>query len=573
MSERTPNPASHTIPAKPIAARPRRIIAKVVPRATSGRGMLAGMRIRKKLFFLHTFFSLALTFVLLVALRPAIARIVDRADSRASIDLLSAIAPALAAAQDDQTAPVRSYLSNRPHVYTREGSASELGIPRDIAVSASVSPFTAIELNASPWEASAVAFIPREGSSEGRFIALSATSPEARSSVVWLYLYTLFALLFVYALVALALELFVLPQSVYDPIRRILEADKAVQDNQAPGLSAGSAGDSELVPEIHIPRDELGEIMRSRNDSIRALRSNQQALNLALSQLETAATDLKRKNHLLQSAQRNLADADRLASLGMMSAGIAHELNTPLAVLKGSVEQIAAQPGNPVEPSRAALMLRVVERLERLSESLLDFARVRPPTSRTVLLAPIVDEAATLVRLDRAVRAAPIENQIDPTILIDCDADRITQVFVNLLRNAADAINARRDRPVSPSDRIVVDADRTKRDNSDWLSIRIRDTGPGIDPAILPSLFEPFASTRLDSRGTGLGLAVAEGIIREHDGILLARNPSPADAGPQDLSGAVFEIMLPIGRSASSETPSPREGAGGGSVPLANNSR
>ncbi|MGH7243829.1 MAG: sensor histidine kinase [Phycisphaerales bacterium] len=563
MSERTP------IPSKPIAAGPRRIIAKVVPRATSGSGLLAGMRIRKKLFFLHTFFSLALTFVLLVALRPAIARIVDRADSRASIDLLSAIAPALASSADDQSSRIRAYLKSRPHVLTREGSASELGIPREVAVSASVSPFNAFELNAPPWEASAVAFITPEGSSEGRYIVLSATSPEARSSVVWLYLYTLFALLFVYALVALALEIFVLPQSVYDPIRRILDADKAVQDNQ--GGVTGAA--SELIPEIHIPRDEIGEIMRSRNDSIRALRNIQQALNLALSQLETAATDLKRKNHLLQSAQRNLADADRLANLGMMSAGIAHELNTPLAVLKGSVEQIAADPAKSVEPTRAALMLRVVERLERLSESLLDFARVRPPTNRTVLVAPIIDEAATLVRLDRSVRAAPIQNLVDASLVIDCDADRITQVFVNLLRNAADAINARRDRPVSPADRIVVDAERTRRDGSDWLSIRIRDTGPGIDPAILPALFEPFASTRLDSRGTGLGLAVAEGIIREHDGILLARNRSSDDAGPTDLSGAVFEIMLPIGRSAPSEPPSPREGAGGGLAALANSPR
>ncbi|MBX3389812.1 MAG: hypothetical protein KF691_10210 [Phycisphaeraceae bacterium] len=561
MSERTPNPA------KPLATGPRRIIAKVVPRATSGRGLLAGMRIRKKLFFLHTFFSLGLTLVLIVALRPAIARIVDRADSRASMDLLSVLAPGLSSHSDEQESRARAFLDRHPHIIFREGSASDLGIPRELAVSASVAPNTPLELNSPPWEAAAVAFITPDGGTEGRYIVLSATSPEARSNVMWLYLYTLIALLVVYALVALALEIFVLPQSVYDPIRRILEADKVVQENQA-----GQTGsDGELVPEVHIPRDELGEIMRSRNDSIRALRNIQQALNLALSQLETAATDLKRKNHLLQSAQRNLADADRLASLGMMSAGIAHELNTPLAVLKGSVEQIAAHPGNPVEPTRAALMLRVVERLERLSESLLDFARVRPPSSRTVLLAPIIDEAATLVRLDRSVRAAPIENRVDPALFIDCDADRLTQVFVNLLRNAADAINSRRDRPVSSVDRIVVDAERIQRDGSDWLSIRIRDTGPGIDAAILPTLFEPFASTRLDSRGTGLGLAVAEGIIREHDGILLARNRSATDTVSSDLSGAVFEIMLSISRSASSEAP--REGAGGGLAALANSPR
>lgn len=518
------------------------------------------MRIRKKLFFLHTFFSLGLTLVLLVALRPAIARVVDRADSRASMDLLSVLAPGISSQSEEQQSRARAFLSRHPHIVSREGSASELGIPRELAVSASVSPNTPLELNSPPWEAAAVAFITPNGATEGRYIVLSATSPEARSNVMWLYLYTLIALLVVYALVALALEIFVLPQSVYDPIRRILEADKVVQENQAG--QTGSAG--EIVPEIHIPRDELGEIMRSRNDSIRALRNIQQALNLALSQLEAAATDLKRKNHLLQTAQRNLANADRLASLGMMSAGIAHELNTPLAVLKGSVEQIAAHPGNPVEPSRAALMLRVVERLERLSESLLDFARVRPPTSRTVSLAPIVDEAATLVRLDRSVRAAPIENGIDPALRIDCDADRLTQVFVNLLRNAADAINSRRDRPVSSADRIVVDAERIQRDNSDWLSIRIRDTGPGIDAAILPTLFEPFASTRLDSRGTGLGLAVAEGIIREHDGILLARNRAASETAAADLSGAVFEIMLPISRSALSDAPSLTEGVGGG---------
>ncbi len=553
-------------PPPPGSPRPARIIAKIVPRALRRGTLLSGMRIRKKLFFLHTFFSLALTFILLVALRPAIARIVDRADARASIDLLSALAPGLSSPDPGEVQRAGEYLKSHPHVMTRQGTASELGIPREIAANASAAPGTALEFSEPPIEAAAIAFITPPGASEGRYVILSATSPEARSSVVWLYCYALAALLIVYALVALALELFVLPQAVYDPIRRILEADKLVQENQG--------GTGELVAEIYIPQDELGEIMRSRNDSIRALRSIQVALNQALSQLEVTANDLKRKNHLLETAQRNLADADRLASLGMMSAGIAHELNTPLAVLKGSVEQLAAAPGTPVEPSRAALMLRVVQRLERLSESLLDFARVRPPLSRPVSLAAIIDEAATLVRLDRSIRAAPVENGVDPALIVECDADRMTQVFVNLLRNAADAIQARQDRPVSPADRIVVEAEQTQRDGSEWLSIRITDTGPGIDHAILPMLFEPFASTRLDSRGTGLGLAVAEGIVREHGGVLLARNRSTENGNShaEDRVGAVFEIMLPLGRSPS-ETPSLREGVRDGFVSPTNSAR
>jgi signal transduction histidine kinase len=325
----------------------------------------------------------------------------------------------------------------------------------------------------------------------------------------------------------------VLPQAVYDPIRRVLAADRAVQQNKA--------NDEELVPEIYIPQDELGEIMRSRNDSVRALRKNQAALNEALAQLESTAGDLKKKNYLLEAAQRNLADADRLASLGMMSAGIAHELNTPLAVIKGSVEQIAQDPSRPVEPARAALMLRVVERLERLSESLLDFARVRPPQSREVDIATLVEEAATLVRLDRSIRMPPLENRVPPTLRTICDPDRMTQVLVNLIRNAADAMTSGTT-AATRTPLVTITADEADKNGQRWVSLRITDNGPGISAAILSRLFEPFASTRLDSRGTGLGLAVAEGIVREHGGVLLARNIVGSDQTP---IGAEFEILLP----------------------------
>ncbi len=80
---------------------------------------------------------------------------------------------------------------------------------------------------------------------------------------------------------------------------------------------------------------------------------------------------------------------------------------------------------------------------------------------------------------------------------------------------------------------------RAERDGTDWLCVTISDNGPGIDPDVLPQLFEPFVSTELDARGTGLGLAVAEGIVREHEGVILARNRP-------DRAGAVFEVMLPL---------------------------
>jgi signal transduction histidine kinase len=512
---------------------PARIIANIVPSREAGHGLLAGMRIRKKLVVLHTFFSLALALILLVALRPAIARIIDRADSQAASDLLTMLAPDLSTARVTRAPQIVDFIRAHPHIVLREGSASDLEIPREVAVTASTNAGRVFELSAPPWEAAAVVFVTPPGASEGRYVALSTSSPAAREAVTGLYIYTLIALLVVYALVVAALEVFVLPQAVYDPIRRVLAADRAVQQNKA--------NDEELVPEIYIPQDELGEIMRSRNDSVRALRKNQAALNEALAQLESTAGDLKKKNYLLEAAQRNLADADRLASLGMMSAGIAHELNTPLAVIKGSVEQIAQDPSRPVEPARAALMLRVVERLERLSESLLDFARVRPPQSREVDIATLVEEAATLVRLDRSIRMPPLENRVPPTLRTICDPDRMTQVLVNLIRNAADAMTSGTT-AATRTPLVTITADEADKNGQRWVSLRITDNGPGISAAILSRLFEPFASTRLDSRGTGLGLAVAEGIVREHGGVLLARNIVGSDQTP---IGAEFEILLP----------------------------
>jgi two-component system C4-dicarboxylate transport sensor histidine kinase DctB len=369
----------------------------------------------------------------------------------------------------------------------------------------------------------------------GEFIGVAVRAEAARDAVVRLYILVTLTLLAVYGLIAASLEIFVLPQHVYGPIRAMLRADRAVQEGRG----------EELIPAADMPADELGEIMRSRNEAILTIRRHERALAEALAKLEAVATDLKRKNHLIEMARRNMAEHDRLASLGMMSAGLAHEMNTPLAVLKGLTEKLDDGGGAGVSKEEAELMRRVVDRLERLSESLLDFARVRPPASAPTPIRAVVQEAWTLVRLDRE-RDVEVVNAIPDSLIVPCDADRMVQVFVNLLRNSVDAVSeqaaphrADHGHPGEGEGRIEVAAERTQRDGHEFISITITDNGPGIHADMLATLFEPFTSTRLDSRGTGLGLAVSEGIVREHGGVLLARNR--ADAG-----GAVFEIVLPM---------------------------
>lgn len=480
------------------------------------------MRIRKKLMVLHTSFSLGLAAILLIALRPAIAGVVEQAElSEARLVLRMALEAAKKSGGGADPGLVGA-LGGGAEV--RVGDPESLGLTPGVASQARANPDQAVSAFVRADEACAVAFVPRDGGG-GEFWVATVRIPEARAAVVKLYWLVAATLLAVYGLVAAALELFVLPQNVYGPIQRMREADLALQQGRT---------DREIVPESEIPSDELGEIMRSRNESIAALRAHERALADALAELERVATDLKRKNHLLEAARRNLADADRLASLGMMSAGIAHELNTPLTVLKGLVEKVSDRPADGVPPAQAALMLRVVQRLERLGESLLDFARVRPSRARPTALRAIIDEALTLVRLDRDAKGVEFVNGVPESVVAECDGDRMIQVFVNLLRNSADAVGS----AGRAGGRVAVAGETSEREGRRWVSITVTDDGPGIDPDLLGRMFEPFASTRLDSHGTGLGLAVAEGIVREHGGLILARNR-------EETPGAVFEVVVP----------------------------
>ncbi len=474
-------------------------------------GLLAGMRIRKKLIFLHTAFSLSLAIILLAGLRLPVREIVRLAE----FDLC------------------RQVLEIAPQVRSLREAGQELRLSHALLRAidpASLDESIVERLRSEPGEAVLLRH-GREGTLAGMWLedrgivaGVLVRSDEARRAVRRLYTVLVIALLGVYALVALALEILVLPTHVYAPIRRLLRADRAARE--------GTQG--ELIPEHEMPADELGEIMRSRNATIRKMREHERDLAEALERLEAVAADLTRKNDLIEKARENLADADRLKSLAVMSAGLAHEMNTPLTVIKGLAERLERDPARGLSREEALLLQRVVTRLEGLSESLLDFARVREPSIRRVRVRDLVDEAVTLVRLDRDAAGIEMVSEVDESLTCDCDPDRVLQVLVNLIRNAVDAICS----GATGGGEVRISASEVEREGAPWVSIMVMDTGPGIHPSVLPQLFEPFVSTRLDARGTGLGLAVSQGIIREHGGVMLARNHP-------DRRGAVFEILLP----------------------------
>ena len=496
------------------------------------------MRVRKKLILLHTLFTACFAGILLLFLRPATSHIVREAEMNRAALLLEVLARDPSAVKGDeaafvgrQSAPGSGGIGAGLSQADFDAADREPGTP---VYAGTENGRTLALMRLAPGSGTGFA---SDGVSGADYAVAHVRIEESRRALTNLYVMVAVALIAIYALVAVTLEAFVLPQHVYGPIRRMLDAERAVR-----------AGRDALIPDGEIPSDELGEIMRSRNESTLSLQRHQRELAGALTDLEVVAADLAKKNHLLEAARRNLADADRLASLGMMSAGIAHELNTPLAVLKGLAERMSSDPSLSLPPAQAALMVRVIGRLERLGESLLDFARVRPPVVSRSPLRGLVEEAASLVRLDPGVGRVPVANLVDESVVVWVDADRMVQVLVNLLRNACEAVRSAptresQSREIQPRAGVSVEAEALVRDGQSWVSLTVTDDGPGIDQSLLPSLFEPFVTSRLDSRGTGLGLAVSAGIVQEHGGLIVARNRA-------GQPGAVFEVLLPVGEES-----------------------
>jgi signal transduction histidine kinase len=332
---------------------------------------------------------------------------------------------------------------------------------------------------------------------------------------------TLFVVLgALYCLAILLLELLIMPRYVYGPIRRFLRADAAIQRGDR---------DGELIPENVIYGDEIGQIMRSRNATVRELRQQERNLEEALEALEVTAEELKTKNAQLEAAKASLEEQDRLASLGLLSASVAHELNTPLAVLLGSIEKLSETVADPLAQERLARMRRVAQRLKKISESLVDFARRRKQEMGAVSLRPLVDEAWSLVAIDEKSSQVSFRNLVAPAARVYGNADRLIQVFVNLLRNSLNAVDS--------EGTITVGSQPMTENGRRWTSISVEDNGPGIPAEVLPDIFEAFVTTRLDSRGTGLGLTVAEGIVTQHGGQITASNRKDG--------GARLEVKLP----------------------------
>jgi two-component system NtrC family sensor kinase len=245
---------------------------------------------------------------------------------------------------------------------------------------------------------------------------------------------------------------------------------------------------------------------------------------------QQAAQELERQRDALRQSEK-------LAVMGSLLAGVAHELNNPLAIVMGRTSLLEEKCADPALKGDVQRIREAAERCGRIVRTFLNMARSKPPTRAPVSFNDLV--RAALEMLSYAFRSHGIVMEVDlagelPSV--NADGDQIGQIVLNLLVNAQQALaSAHGERRVLVQ--TGVEVRRENREPRVWL--RVADTGPGLAPSVRDQVFEPFFTTKPEGIGTGLGLSVSRSLAREHGGDLTLEPKSP-------FGGASFRLNLPI---------------------------
>ena len=246
-------------------------------------------------------------------------------------------------------------------------------------------------------------------------------------------------------------------------------------------------------------------------------------------EIEVAArtSDLVDANRRFRAAREELAQASRLGTIGQITAGVAHEINQPVAAIRGFAEN-AGKFLDRGDAGKArdnlGTIVSLTERIGAIIAELRSFARRTTPTMGPVDIGPVIDGALLLVG-DRIRENGVAIERVGEVAGLCCVADRVRleQILVNLLQNALDALAGRPD----PRIRIETVAEGE-------VVITVADNGPGVDPDVADNLFTPFVTGKAD--GLGLGLGIARDIAREFGGTL--------DHIASPLGGAAFRLVV-----------------------------
>ncbi len=236
---------------------------------------------------------------------------------------------------------------------------------------------------------------------------------------------------------------------------------------------------------------------------------------------------LVQNRHVLSETREQLRLTERVAELGTLAASMAHEIGTPMNVILGRAEMLMQRTDDETMKKGLGIIAAQVERVTKLMNQLLAFARRGPPNFRPVDLREVVKNCLDAVEERLSQHRVQVVSEHDEDLpQIRGDSDLMMQVLLNLVLNAVQAM------PESGTLRVAA-----AREGAQHIRLTVADTGHGIPPDVLPKIFEPFVTTKARGKGTGLGLTVVLGIVQEHGGSITV------DSTPGQ--GTTFTLLLP----------------------------
>lgn len=283
--------------------------------------------------------------------------------------------------------------------------------------------------------------------------------------------------------------------------------------------------------------NEFGRLSSSLNRMIAQLEEDRGALLQKVDSLRLANEELDRN-------RREMVRAEKMASIGRLAAGLAHEIGNPLGVVQGYLDLLGRAGVSPEERKEFARRAeQEVTRVGKLIRQLLDYARPVEGGPVPVRVRELLVDCLELFRQGKVYGHIEfsLKTEADEDLVL-ADADGLRQIFVNCFMNAVDAIG------MMPEGRVVTRCFNEQENGQRYIRVVIEDNGPGIAKEHLESVFEPFFTTKEPGRGTGLGLAVSCSLVENWGGMMWAESGRAEGGG-----GAAIWISLPVSASAVEE--------------------
>jgi signal transduction histidine kinase len=282
-------------------------------------------------------------------------------------------------------------------------------------------------------------------------------------------------------------------------------------------------------------RSEFGQLSMALNGMLYRIESDRV-------QLRNSVTSLEIANSELLKTQKEMVRTEKIASVGRLSAGLAHEIGNPIGIVQGYVELLQQPDLDQAEKQQfAQRALSELDRVSKLIRQLLDYAGSSSNEMSVVNLAKLIDEVCEIVAFKKYNPPISLIKEISANIFIECDSDNLRQVILNCLLNALDALESKTD---DFARQIIVKAEKVVEDESHQPNVHIciEDNGTGIDEKDLDVIFDPFFTTKDQGKGTGLGLFVSHSIIDAHGGKIWIESSFG--------KGSTVNIKLPVSPAA-----------------------